>query len=145
MTLHLIKLCVGVDEIAELARWQKKRMAERRAKKLKRKLIHRTRSTPKRADELLDGGSLYWVIKGVIRVRQRLVAIEPGRRDDGTPCCELALDGRLVRTMPRPVRAFQGWRYLEAKDAPPDLGAGGEGLAAMPPRMVEELRLLGLL
>ncbi len=145
MTVHLVKLCVGVDDVADLARWQKKRRAERRAKKLKRPLIHRTRSTPKRAEELLDGGSLYWVIKGVILVRQRLIAIEPGRRDDGSPCCELALHSELVRTLPRPMRAFQGWRYLEAKGAPADLGAGGAGLAAMPPKLIEELRALGLL
>ena len=145
MTLHLVKLCVGVDEIDELARWQKKRMAERRKRKLKWPLIHRTRSTPRRADDLLDGGSLYWVIKGVVRVRQRIKAFEAGRRDDGTPCCEIALDKTLVRTLPKPMRAFQGWRYLEAADAPRDLGVGGKGLADMPPKLVEELRVLGLL
>ena len=145
MTVHLVKLCVGVDEIVELARWQRKRMAERRARKLKRPLIHRTRSTPKRADELLDGGSLYWVIKGVVLVRQRLIAIEPGARDDGTPCCELALHPKLVRTLPKPMRAFQGWRYLEADAAPPDLTAATADVARMPEKLVHELRALGLL
>jgi len=145
MTLHLVKLCVGVDEIDELARWQKKRMAERRKRKLKWPLIHRTRSTPRRADDLLDGGSLYWVIKGVVRVRQRIKAFEAGRRDDGTPCCEIALDKTLVRTLPKPMRAFQGWRYLEAENAPRDLDSLGKGAVNMPPRMAEELRSLGLL
>jgi hypothetical protein len=144
MTLHLVKLCVGVDDIADLARWQKERAAQRRARGEKHLCIHRTRMMPKRGDELLDGGSLYWVIKGVIRVRQRLKAIEPGTRDDGSPCTVLALDRKLVRTLPQPVRAFQGWRYLGANDAPADLAAGGAAFQKMPAKMVEELRLLGL-
>ena len=146
MPLHLIKLCVGCDSIEDLASWQAERLrARRRAGEKKPRLFHRTFQTPKRAAELIDGGSLYWVIKGVVRVRQRIKAFEAGRRDDGTPCCEIALDKTLVRTLPKPMRAFQGWRYLEAADAPRDLGVGGKGLADMPPKLVEELRVLGLL
>lgn len=145
MTLHLVKLCVGVDDIDELAAWQKKRAVERRARGETHACIHRTRMMPKRVDELLDGGSLYWVIKGVIRVRQRLKAVETGTMDDGSACCVLALDRKLVRTMPKPMRPFQGWRYLPAPEAPADLGEAAGDIARMPPRMLEELRALGLI
>ncbi len=145
MPLHLVKLCVGVDDIDELAEWQKKRRAQQRAAGLKPVTRHVTRMTPKRADEILDGGSLYWVIKGAIRVRQRIIAINPGYMHEGEPKCELRLDPKLVRVVPRPMRAFQGWRYLEAADAPPDLDTLGKGAADMPPQMAEELRALGLL
>ncbi|HEX6980530.1 MAG TPA: DUF1489 domain-containing protein [Alphaproteobacteria bacterium] len=145
MPLHLVKLCVGVDDIDELAAWQKKRRAQQRAAGQKPVTRHVTRMTPKRADEILDGGSLYWVIKGMIRVRQRIIAINPGYIHEGESKCELRLDPKLVRVVPRAMRAFQGWRYLEAADAPPDLATLGKGAADMPPQMAEELRSLGLL
>ncbi len=145
MTVHLIKLCVGVDSIEELARWQKKRLADQRKKGVKRPLLrHVTRSTPKRADEIIDGGSLYWVIRGVVRVRQRIVDIKPTVWD-GEPHCALILDRKLLRVVPRGMRAFQGWRYLEVANAPPDLDARSDGLADMPPKMIDQLRALGLL
>jgi hypothetical protein len=142
MALHIVKLCVGVDE---LAAWQKQRAAQRRAAGEKHGVVHRTRMMPKRVDELLDGGSLYWVIKGVVRVRQRFKAVEQGTLDDGSSCALLVLDRQLVRTMPKPMRPFQGWRYLAAGDAPADLGEAGGDIARMPAAMVEELRSLGLL
>jgi acetyl-CoA carboxylase biotin carboxylase subunit len=145
MTLHLVKLCVGVDDIDDLAAWQRRRAAERKAAGATHGCIHRTRMMPKRRDDLLAGGSLYWVIKGVIRVRQRLDAIEEGRLEDGSTCAILALDRDLVRTLPKPMRPFQGWRYLAAADAPRDIGAADGDVASMPPEMVEELRSLGLL
>ena len=145
MPLHIVKLCVGIDDIEELASWQKRRAAQRRAAGEKHAVVHRTRMMPKRVEELLDGGSLYWVIKGVVRVRQRLKAVEQGTLDDGTSCALLALDRQLVRTMPKPMRPFQGWRYLAAGDAPADLGEAGGDIARMPAAMVEELRSLGLL
>lgn len=145
MPLHIVKLCVGIDDVEELAAWQKRRAMERRAAGEKHGVVHRTRMTPKRVEELLDGGSLYWVIKGVLRVRQRLKAVEQGTLDDGTSCALLALDRQLVRTMPKPMRPFQGWRYLAAGDAPADLGEAGGDIARMPAAMVEELRSLGLL
>ncbi len=145
MPLHLIKLCVGVDNIEELARWQKKRLADQRAKGVKKPVLrHVTRNTPKRAAEIIDGGSLYWVIKGVIRVRQRIVEVKPVMWN-GRPHCALILDRKLVRVVPRGMRAFQGWRYLEAARAPPDLGARNDGLADLPPKMLDALRELGLL
>lgn len=145
MTLHLVKLCVGVDDIDDLAAWQRRRAAERKAAGATHGCIHRTRMMPKRRDDLLAGGSLYWVIKGVIRVRQRLDAIEEGRLEDGSTCAILALDRDLVRTLPKPMRPFQGWRYLAPADAPRDIGAADGDIASMPPEMIEELRSLGLL
>ncbi|MGQ0665049.1 MAG: DUF1489 family protein [Pseudomonadota bacterium] len=145
MPLHLIKLCVGIEDVAHLAAIHKKRLASQRKAGIKRPVLrHLTRSTPRRSQEILDGGSLYWVIKGVVRVRQRILAIRPATRD-GEPACELRLDRRHVRVVPRSMRAFQGWRYLEAEDAPPDLAALGRGAAEMPADMAEELGVLGLL
>ena len=143
MTLHLIKLCVGCDSIEDLAQWQKKRLADLKKKRRPAELIHVTRMTPKRADELLDGGSLYWVIKGQISVRQRLLALRPTTRN-GAPHCGLVYDSELVYLIPRTCRPFQGWRYLAAKDAPPDARSvkGGKHL---PPQLRAELAALGLL
>jgi len=139
--LHLIKLCVGVSEIAELVEWQK----ERRRKNRRRYNIHVTRSFPKRADELLAGGSLYWVIAGRIRVRQRLIGLVARHDEDGIARCELRLDPKLIEVAPRHHRPFQGWRYLEAKDVPPDLAGGRRRGDKLPPALEEELRALGLL
>jgi hypothetical protein len=147
MTLHLIKLCVGCESIEDLASWQAERLKQRRKAGEKRpRLFHRTFQTPKRRDELLAGGSLYWVIKGLIQVRQPLFDIAEGAKDDGTPCCLLILKNELVPVRPVPRRAFQGWRYLTAEEAPEDLAqlAGG-GAAAMPPHLRKELADLGLL
>lgn len=145
MTLHIIKLCVGVDAIAELADWQKRRVETLRASGAKPDLFHRTRQMPRRRDELLDGGSLYWVIKGVVQVRQRLLDLRAVTADDGTPNCHFILDPKLVATRPQPRRAFQGWRYLDPADAPPDLAGSGSDIEALPPEMRAELSELGLL
>ncbi len=107
--------------------------------------IHTTRMVPKRADELLDGGSIYWVIRGQILCRERLLDIRPFVDRDGIGRCRLVLDAKLVLVEPRPFRAFQGWRYLEDKDAPRDLDRAAPGAAAMPEPMRRELRDLGLL
>ena len=103
MTLHLIKLCVGISEIAELAAWQKKRLAQQRAAGVKKPVLrHLTRNTPKRAEEILDGGSLYWVIRGVVRVRQRITGIKPGKDKDGDETTAAAGHGRN-QTVSAPV------------------------------------------
>ena len=141
--LHLIKLCVGVDSLQELADWQKKRLREKRAKGQKPELIHITRQMPKRAEELLDGGSLYWVIRGQIMARQALLELRPVKKN-GVPHCGLVYDKRLVPVRLRPRRAFQGWRYLEAKDAPPDI-AELKGAKGLPESLQRELAVLGLL
>lgn len=142
MTLHLIKLCVGVENIRELADWQNRKLAELKRKRRPLVLTHVTRSTPKRAKELLAGGSLYWVIKGQIAVRQRLLALKPVTRE-GIPHCALVLDPKLVPTQRRFHHAFQGWRYFSPKDAPPDLKRGRG--AELPEELQVELVELGLL
>jgi hypothetical protein len=144
VTVHLVKLCVGVAEPEELSAWQKRRWNEAKKAGRKPEYRHITRNTPKRAAEILDGGSLYWVMKGVIRVRQRIKGVE-SIVWDGEPHCKLVLDRKLVRVTPRQMRAFQGWRYLEAENAPPDLEKLGKGAVDMPAKMIEELRTLGLL
>lgn len=146
MTLHLVKLCVGAVSIEDLAQWQSERIAEAEKSCRSPALFHTTFQTPKRQAELLDGGSLYWVIKGAIQVRQRLVGFGEGKKDDGSPCCLLLLDPALVAVKPQPRRAFQGWRYLAAGDAPTDLAGSGEGaLSDLPERMRRELAELGLI
>ncbi len=139
MTVHLIKLAVGIEDVGHLAAVQERRL--RHAGRLQ----HVTRNTPRRSVELVDGGSLYWVIRGTIRVRQAVIAVEPGNRADGRPACALVLDPRLVPVAPRPCKAFQGWRYLEGSAAPADLAAAGDGLGDLPPEMASELKELGLL
>ncbi len=145
MALHLIKLCVGCDSVKDLEDWirQKLRQKNRRGQKPER--IHTTRMVPKRIDELLDGGSLYWVIRGQLTCRERLLDIRPFVDRDGIGRCRLVLDPKVVLVEPRPWRPFQGWRYLEAKDAPRDLDRAAPGAAAMPEPMRRELRELGLL
>lgn len=146
MTTHIVKLCVGVDSIEDLASWQAERLAASARLGDKAEIFHRTRMVPKRQDAVLDGGSLYWVIRGVIQARQRITALEEGQKDDGTRCCRIVLDPELVAVRPTPRRAFQGWRYLEADDAPPDIGrSAGDELAAMPPQMRRELAELCLI
>lgn len=146
MTLHLVKLCVGVASIEELADWQTQHLKEQRARGETARLAHATFQTPKRQAELVEGGSLYWVIKGVIQVRQRIVGLEDGVKDDGSPCCLIVLDRALVPVRPVPRRAFQGWRYLTDADAPEDLGgARGRGTSALPPEMRRALAELGLI
>jgi len=137
LSLHLVKLCVGVGEISELADWQKRRRRE------KKRVYHVTRMMPRRATELLDGGSLYWVIRGLILVRQRIIAIEPFVDDDEIDRCKLVFDPVLVPVEPRPRRPFQGWRYLDGGEAPADIPDGlGDGL---PAKLRAELAALGLL
>ncbi|HWF76884.1 MAG TPA: DUF1489 domain-containing protein [Caulobacteraceae bacterium] len=134
MTLHLIKLCVGAATPEDLAAWRASRKAAGH-----RPIVH-TRQTPKRADDILDGGSLYWVFRGVILIRQPVLAIEtigegPQRR------CEILLDEAMIPTAPHPRRAFQGWRYLEPKDAPADFGEAASG--DFPPDLARRLREAG--
>lgn len=144
MTLHLIKLCVGVDTIGELEDWivEKRRRAGRGADS---RHSHVTRMVPKRGDALLDGGSLYWVIKGQLSCRQRLLAVEPFTDGEGIGRCRLVLEPQVVPVLPRPYRPFQGWRYLAEEDAPVDLGSDAGAIQTLPEEMRRELVALGLL
>ena len=143
MALHLIKLCVGCDSIQDLEDWIKEKRKRTRGKKTEH--IHTTRMVPKRADEILDGGSIYWVIRGEILCRERILDIRPFVDKDGIGRCRLVLDPKCVPVRPRPYRAFQGWRYLVPKDAPPDLDRVARGARNMPEPLRRELRELGLL
>ena len=144
MPLHLIKLCVGCDSVQDLEGWIKQRLKALK-KGARREHIHTTRMVPKRAEELIDGGSLYWVIRGQIMCREKIAAIRPFVDREGVGRCRVVLVPKVVLVEPRPFRAFQGWRYLEAKDAPRDLDRAAPGARAMPEDMRRELRQLGLL
>ena len=138
MPLHLIKLCVGVSEIEELESWIRECRAGRDS------LDHTTRMFPKRRDEILKGGSLYWVIRGLILCRQPIAGLVAVKGADGIERCRIDFKPRIIPVQPAPRRAFQGWRYLEDADAPADLAKGSfvKGLSA---RMRRELADLGLL
>lgn len=143
--LHLVKLCVGVDEVADLARWQTERSIDRKMAGLDPRPRHVTRMWPRRGDELLQGGSLYWVIRGITLARQRLEMLEEVTGPDGIRRCALILNPEIVRTAAAPRRPFQGWRYLQPEDAPPDLAAGvGGGEDELPAEMAAELTRLGV-
>jgi hypothetical protein len=144
MPLHLIKLAVGCESVKELKGWVAERMLSARKRGLPLHHVHITRMTPKRAEEILTG-SLYWVIRGEIAAREKIIAIEPFRDRDGIGRCRLVMQPKVIPVLPRPMRPFQGWRYFTANDAPPDLKSAGAGLAAMPEPLRRELRELGLL
>ncbi len=138
--LHLLKLCVGADTVEDLLDWQ----AARRDEAPGRPLAHVTRMWPRREAELLDGGSLYWVFKGMVLARQPILGLEPREGVDGVRRCALLLDPAVVRTQSQPRRPFQGWRYLRPEDAPRDLGAGVAPLD-LPPALRLGLDLAGVL
>jgi hypothetical protein len=143
VALHLIKLCVGCDSIEDLEAWIREKRRRTRGKTTEH--IHTTRMAPKRADELIDGGSLYWVIRGAVSARQSLVAVRPFTDPKGVSRCRLVLLPKVVPVEPRPWRAFQGWRYLAADDAPRDLDRAAPGARNMPETLRRELQQLGLL
>jgi len=145
MTVHLVKLCVGIETPRELAEWQAERLKRLAQAGKTPELCHRTRQTPRRRSELLDGGSLYWVVKGFVLVRQRVLDLRADTKDDGTSCCGIVLDAELVLTRPQPRRAFQGWRYLKVADAPPDATGLSDEADEIPRAMREELRKLRLI
>lgn len=143
-SLNLIKLCVGIDTPAELTDWQIYRRNQLITAGKPPDLYHRTRQKPRRGEELLQGGSIYWVIKGLIQVRQKILDFREVRCEDGIRRCDIILDQQLVLTRPHPRRAFQGWRYLPGEDAPGDLGISEAGADEIPEEMRAELIELGL-
>jgi hypothetical protein len=133
--LHIAKLAVGVRDLPHLREIQAARAAAHPP------LRHLTRNFPRRAEEIVGQGSLFWVMS----VRQRITGIEEARRDDGSPCTALLLDAKLIPVLPRPIKAFQGWRYLEAQDAPDDIIRGdATGVGRLPAGLLRELRELCL-
>ena len=137
--LHLIKLSVGSESVDSLRAWQAGRLEQLG------QIYHQTRMMPRRAEELLDGGSIYWVIRGQVRCRQKLLDIETVHDREGQRFARLILEQELHRTVNRPHRPFQGWRYLKPEDAPLDLSDAPEGIADMPEEMRAELKELGLI
>ena len=135
--VNLVKLCVGADGPDDLEEWQRLRFGGGPA-------AHVTRMWPKREEELLAGGSIYWVFKGVLLARQRLIGLEERLGEDGIRRCALGLDPELIRTTAVPRRPFQGWRYLDAEDAPPDLTKGRDHDDALPAALAAELAEMGL-
>ena len=142
--LHMVKLCVGASCVEDLAAWQASRRAQRDPDRGDRRAVHVTRMWPRRSAELLDGGSLYWVIGGVLCVRQRILGLEPVTDGEGVRRCAILLDPALVRTEGRPRKPFQGWRYLPAGDAPPDLASSGQSASGLPEDLERALGKLGL-
>lgn len=143
--LHLIKLCVGASSIDDLAEWQAHCLREARAKGRPGELLHVTRQTPRRAG-VGAGSSLYWVIKGFVTVRQRLLDLRELEGRDGTTRCAFVLAPELIPTELQPRRPFQGWRYLDAGDTPRDLSsAAQQDAASMPAGMRRQLAEMALL
>jgi hypothetical protein len=142
MTLHLIKLCVGCDSITDLSEWIDETMREKRRRRQTPEHVHVTRMVPKRSADLLDGGSLYWVIRGNVQARQRLLDIRPFTGADGIGRCGLVLEPKVMPTEWQPKRAFQGWRYYRDDEAPDDLKRRRSG--ELPPELKATLAELGL-
>lgn len=142
MPLHLIKLAVGIRDLDHLTDVQARRAYKADGRSIVP--VH-TRRVPKRGEEILAGGSIYWVVRGSVLARQRVLAIDTGVDEEGESYCTLGIDAELVPTVPTAHRPFQGWRYLDPQAAPKDLAdAGGQG-DELPPHLAAELRSLGLL
>jgi len=135
--VNLLKLCVGAESVDDLTGWQAQRFGQGTP-------CHVTRMWPRREAEVLAGGSLYWVIKGLVLCRQRIVGLEERTGADGITRCAIMLENRIVRTEPMPKRPFQGWRYLDPKAAPADLKAGREAEATLPRELAAALAEIGL-
>jgi hypothetical protein len=143
-TVHMIKLCVGVATLEELESYRAERAHWWGADYGEDVHVHRTRTRPKRAAEMEGIASIYWVISGVIRCRQPILRLAEAIDENGLACCDIIMAPDMVRTVPRPKSAFQGWRYYDPKDAPPDLPQGGFAEDA-DPKIAEELMRLGLI
>ncbi len=144
MPLHLQKLSVGSESFEDLAEWLEGEVGLRRKRGEEEVYIHTTRMMPSRGEEIVAGGSMYWIIRGVMCCRQRVLDLRPVTGRDGISRCDIVLEPELHRTEPRPHRAFQGWRYLAPNDAPNDLRDMTEG-TGLPAHLVLELKELGLL
>lgn len=142
MTIHLQKLSVGTESLDTLRIWQDKVVAHR--VKAGKSAVHEhvTRMTPKQRDAILDGGSIYWVIKGLIQCRNRIIDLEEVRTSDGRKACAILMEPNLVPVVPAPRRAFQGWRYLKAEDVPADIDLASGG-AELPEQLRTRLVNLG--
>ena len=136
------KLSVGSESIATLQDWQKVVVERRKSRGLSPYHEHVTRMFPKQVENLLDGGSIYWVIKGLIQCRNELVALEETKTRDGRKACSILMRPKLIPVIPPPKRPFQGWRYLKAEDAPAAVTEIG-GANDLPPELRAKLANLG--
>lgn len=142
--LHLIKLCVGAESVDDLVTWQARRTKDRKTAGLDPRPRHVTRMWPKRAEDLLNGGSLYWVFKGAVLARQTIEDLQEVTGEDGIRRCAIVLSPKVVHVETRPRRPFQGWRYLADKDAPPDIRRSKGGRSDIPPELALALDGLGV-
>lgn len=140
--VNLIKLSVGSDSVEDIAAWQE----------MRRKTVwrdgysrHVTRMWPKREAEILNGGSIYWVVKGLVQCRQRILRLDEMTGEDGIRCCAIVLEPELHRTATAPKRPFQGWRYLAPADAPPDLPKHRQDEEALPAALNQALAEIGVI
>jgi len=143
MAVHLQKLSVGSESIATLQDWQKTIVRRRVKKGLTPHHQHITRMFPKQREGLLDGGSIYWVIKGLIQCRNQIIDLEETQTKDGRKACAIIMNPNLIPVVPTPKRPFQGWRYLKVEDAPEDLTEIG-GASGLPPELRVKLANLGV-
>jgi hypothetical protein len=134
--IHIVKLCVGIESYEDLEQRLTMRGGQTSG--------HVTRMRPKQEEALLNGGSLYWVIKGVIQARQEIKALEEVIGEDGIKRCRIVLAKPLIRTQNAARRAFQGWRYLKPEDAPADMPKGRKNEEELPPELAQSLADLGL-
>ena len=140
--LHMVKLCVGISSVEELEQYRRSRCVK--VEGLEGEFhLHRTRMRPRRSDEIVGQGSLYWVIKGAIRCRQAIVALAHETDREGRNCCDIIMMPQLIHTIPNPKRPFQGWRYLSGEDAPADLDRGSDN--QNDEALAQELAALGLI
>ncbi|MEM7683335.1 MAG: DUF1489 domain-containing protein [Pseudomonadota bacterium] len=142
--LHMVKLCVGADVVDDLREWQGGRIAERRKAGLDPRPRHVTRMWPRRSDEILAGGSLFWVFRGAVLARQRIEDLQEVIGQDGIRRCAIVMSPEIVLVETRPRRPFQGWRYLNAKDAPPDIRNQSADTVTLPPKLAIALDDLGV-
>jgi hypothetical protein len=142
MTIHMVKLCVGAETFDDLRHWQAQQMRMRSGEGRAARPACQTRMTPKQTDALLEGGSLYWVIRGMILARNRIVGVETLTDRSGRAFCEIDLDPEAVLVEPTPRKAFQGWRYLKPAEAPCDLARGLSG--ELPVKLARDLREAGV-
>lgn len=142
--VNLLKLCVGAEKVADLEAWQKRQRAQRKAQGLEPVHIHVTRMWPKRQDEILNGGSLYWVFKGLVLARQEIARLDEVVGSDGIRRCGIVLVPEIIRTQPMPRRPFQGWRYFAPEDVPEDLDTADGGEPELPAGLATALSDMGV-
>ncbi|MFP6735501.1 MAG: DUF1489 domain-containing protein [Rhodospirillales bacterium] len=145
MTVHLLRMAVRVESVGHLRTIQAERMKENAKGRKKKRLFTHTRNVPKRGAELLDGGSIYWVVKRYIRVRQNILGIESATNAKGRRYCAIELGPELILIEPRRHKAFRGWRYFRTEDVPIDLEKSLAETEDLPPELADELRDLGLI